>query len=309
MIDMPPYENSNRHTIIAWQGWQMPMGKDWRPLKIDGDYHDGFMIIGDQGGPVLQIRWERPKKAGPLTGGTWLEEKCRRLAVLPEDNPPHPAGFDRVAWVKNVLFRQGVRKTLWWGWSASDVTAMEVMTTSLRKMETNRHVMEELIPHLTVFNPGEDWRWRLYRTSFKVPGTFRLFRQHLFLGDVALMFQRGAQENMMVRQVYPADLALSRRSMDQWLLQINPFPHRRIFRKTDETGWQTEDRANLFGTIQAGIKSAPFPFNRVAPRRCCKMIAKDLRLDRLLMAEHMLPIKGEGFLCEKTVLEMNEDVG
>ena len=61
-------------TDLSWCGWSLPVPADWRPLKIEGGWERGAMMVGDADGPVFKILWWRPE-AEDFAASRWLAER------------------------------------------------------------------------------------------------------------------------------------------------------------------------------------------------------------------------------------------
>jgi len=263
--------------LLAWQGLEVPLRDDWRPLRIEGGYSKGSVTVGDIEGPIFQVRWIRPPKGADTDG--WIKARRQSVAAGQESRgAPRPEGFDSVSWIKNLAVREESKKTVWWGRSPRANALVEILLTNLRGTEVNTQFIKDSLPKLRVVPPSEDSWWRIYSARFFVPAGYRLARQRLATGDIALEFVRGWGERLLVRQVYPAALALERRSMAGWLRDPVFKEHRRFRR-------ETEDRHEGRRIRWTGWKRLPFPLGWITPRRCDSIILQNRDLDRLLIAE------------------------
>jgi hypothetical protein len=85
----------------------------------------------------------------------------------------------------------------------------------------------------------------------------------------------------MLRQVYPAELALTRRPIEKWF-ENPPFHERRKFKEEDTRGksaGKREFRAE-------GWKLIPLPLGFVRPRRCRRIAVVDDSSDRIFLTEY-----------------------
>jgi len=268
---------SQSEDLLSWQGLEIPIREDWRPLRIEGEHSKGSVTIGDIEGPVFQLRWIRPPKGADTSG--WI--KARQISVAggqESRGAPRPEGFDDVSWVKNLAVREESKKTVWWGRSERNGLLVEILLTNLRDSEVNRHFARTCLPKLRIVPLTEDCTWRVYSARFLVPAGYRLTRKRLATGDIALEFVRGRGERLLVRQVYPAGLALERRSMAGWL-RDRVFKGRRRFRR------EMEDCHEGKRIRWTGWKRLPFPLGWVMPRRCDSIILQNQDMDRLFIVE------------------------
>jgi hypothetical protein len=107
----------------------------------------------------------------------------------------------------------------------------------------------------------------------------------------------------VIRQLYPAGLAASRRTLDRWL-EVPPFLDRRRVWKPGREAWRC--RAGVEGIRRCGWRRLPAPLGRVAPRYTTAIAAVDEGLDRLLIAEHQAREQNGADAAEWTVGRMNE---
>ena len=290
-------------TKIAWQGWEIPAVDDWRPLEIDGDYKRGKMMIGNSVAPLLQVKWWRPDEKN-FYAEEWIRARIREFKATPSMNPPRPKAFSNSGWIKELEFQEDVTKTIWYGFERDAGVMMEIVMTSITDKALQAKIITDLIPELKVYSIEEDTYWSLYDISFHVPKGYILKRKHLYSGDIALEFQDDDKRHLVLRQIYPAELALSRRSMGGWL--DNPaFKFKRRFKLESDSEWKT-GKANIVDALKrVGKRYIPFPLQWLFPKYVSAIIAKDSELDRLLIAEAFSDEKEFFAEVEKAVLRMN----
>jgi len=46
--------------VFAWQGWRLEIPEEWSPVKIDGSFEAGQVLLVDIHRPRLGIRWATP---------------------------------------------------------------------------------------------------------------------------------------------------------------------------------------------------------------------------------------------------------
>jgi len=154
---------------------------------------------------------------------------------------------------------------------------VEVLLTNRSDKKTNRWVIRHALPKLTVTGPADDCRWSIYSSRCVVPPGYVLQHKRLAAGDIALEFTGDKGRKLLVRQVFPAMLALQRRSYAGWL-RDRVFKERRRFRRSSESTRDDGLQMNW-----SGWKRVPFPLGLLLPRRCESVIAHDEHLDRLLI--------------------------
>lgn len=269
---------SNNNSVLAWQGLTVPIRRDWRPLKIEGSHKKGAVTVGDMDVPVFQLRWLRPPKG--YDASRWIAKRCKSVAGgQTSEDPPRPEAFDKVDWIRDLAIRQESVKTVWWGYSKKASVLIEVLLTNLCDEKTNRWFVRHALPEITASATTEECTWSIYSAHFVTPAGYILNRKRLVVGDIALEFTADKGRRLVVRQVFPAMLALQRRPYHGWL-RDRVFKERRRFRKGAER--TSEDGLQMNWT---GWKRVPFPLGFVLPRRCEAVIAHDEQRDRLLIVE------------------------
>ena len=92
------------------------MPENWRPLKIEGGWAKGSMMLGTEGEPIVLIKWWRPKDK-QFDMEQWLTRRFKELGALADGAPPTPSGFSVTEWVVNLQRKEGVGKSIWYGYA------------------------------------------------------------------------------------------------------------------------------------------------------------------------------------------------
>lgn len=229
----------------------------------------------------MQVKWLRVSPEA-FDAERWLRRRLGRVANLSAGEAPCPQGFSKTAWVSR---RGEADATLWYGYAPTAGIVIEVVVGK-RKQATEQRALASL----RVFAHGAATRWAVFGSSFESPPGFALLDQRLQLGDVALLFRSGDGSRLTLRQVYPAQLALARRDLADWL-EFPVFQERRRFRLADPVrDWKIHiSGTEMAGALRAGGKRLPFPLGRFAPKKSIGAVVHDRALDRLLIAEHDAP--------------------
>lgn len=284
----------------------MPSG--WQPLKISGTPEKGEMIVGDSMCAFFLINWERTPPEGVPDIRSWGAERLKRHRVVPQANPPAESRFTACAWAQGVQSKDGKETTYWYGYAEPARLVLGVTVNGALPESLRNEVVRGVLPTLRTTAAEAESAWAMYDVGFRVPAGFGLAQRHLFSGDVALEFSRGKQETLLVRQVYPGELALGRRSAESWLASYPFREHRRIRRadmKVDP--WQCKARPALAGVRRMAWKRLPAPLGWCAPRRTCAMAVHDQEMNRLLIAEYMTPAEPDQSLVDTAIVRMNSD--
>ena len=275
---------NNQQSTIAWCGWSMAVPSEWRPLQIRGELKKGSMMIGDSDRPLLLVQWRRVESAD-FDAQAWLKKRFKKQHSAPDDAPPQPRGFSAVAWTREIALRENESKSAWYGYSEEGGLLLELVTTNLTQDKPSSNMLEDILPGLKVTAKDEPCRWSLYDVGFVSPAGFELVRRHLFSGDIALGLAKGKQEGLLLRQVYPAALAVGRRPLERWL-EETPFKERRRPLKVRPNRW---NKNGMNGILRRGRRRLPSPLGWCNSRYSTAIAAVDERLDRVLIAEHLTP--------------------
>lgn len=291
-------------TCLAWCGWQLVIPSDWEPQKIEGSYTKGRMFVGDARAPYMMVRWWRPALNGEkkFDFDAWLKTRFKKLHALPQENPPHSAGVDAAAWVKDLQKKEGMSRTIWYGYNKASDLVVEVLMTSLTPEDIRKQVTEEILPSLRIVTPDQPTPYSLYTVHFLAPPGFILEEHHLFSGDVALKFSK-EKDVLVVRTVYPASLALTRRILKNWFKEP-PFRESRRVGSFEISDWTSTD-GSMKGLLRTGIKRLPIPLGWCNPRHSTAVAVVDEHLDRIRLADLQSPAAHEPTLVAQAVEDMN----
>jgi hypothetical protein len=279
-------------SLLAWAGWQLEMPAAWQPLKLTGTPAKGQMIVGDSTCAMFRIQWERNHLPDAQA---WVTERLRKHGVLPSGTPPGEKRFTACGWAYGVQSEEDKQTTYWYAYSAPAELVLGVTVNGVLPEKLREIVTEQVLPSLRATPVTGESVWAMYDLSFVVPAGFELTRRHLFAGDVALEFRRGRNEMLMVRQVYPGDLALGRRTLENWL-KAYPFHEHRRLKVT-----------NFDGACCRGRKRLGFPLGWVKPRATCAVAQHDPQLNRLLIAEHQSATAADETICRTAIARMNQE--
>ena len=272
--------------ILAWCGWQMKLEPGWRPLRISGGWGHGTMAVGDEEAPVFQVKWLRVDR-DKLDFEKWARRRSRALKVRNFRPAPTPDGFTAAAAAPDTRgFEDTADLTsVWLGFSRAAGLVLEIVMNLDAAKKARRFVSREALPGMTAYPAGSCMRWAVFGGSFESAAGYRLAVTRLLLGDLALLFENG-KDWLMLRQVYPASIALSRRPLDKWM-QTRAFKEYRRYRQispVERTEIECFGR-RLEASRCTGVKQARWPLSAIAPRETITFAAKDIDMDRILIVE------------------------
>ncbi|MFP4053240.1 MAG: hypothetical protein ACLFV7_05175 [Phycisphaerae bacterium] len=269
----------------------------------------GSVLLGDADEPMLRIQWI-PRPRGwilPARPDSWLR---RQVAVVAgrgqlSDNVPQVKGFPHVAWAPEG--KTPAHHAAWAGWH--DLTGMAILLT-LRTddQKVRRLILERVLPTLEISGENDPVDWSLFQVSFRTPPDYTLRRQRLNMGDLTLELGARGGRLLTVRQLYPAELALNRRKMDNWL-KYPPLKNIRRRLILDESlPLHVDDRGNggrMKGIVRTGVHRVKFPLGFLARRGVTAACVEDTARNRLRIAMHEAPSRGDEHAVREAIARMN----
>ena len=250
------------------------MPADWQPIKIEGGWEKGSMMIGLETEPVVLVKWWRPGSAR-FNPQAWLDRRFKDLHALPDPDAPHPDSFDIVGWLRRLERKDGAAKTVWYGHAPRAGLVMECISTSDVRQALRDRFFETLLPRLRAAAIDQPVQWSIFSAAFTSPPGYRLVKRHLVLGDIALDLRNADGHRLILRQVFPASLATRRRRLHGWLAE-SPFLDRRELRKPSSHVDDTR-------VCEQGWKRLPWPMGWLKPLYCDRLAR--VADDRIFIAE------------------------
>jgi hypothetical protein len=208
--------------IVAWQGWRLDLPPRWNPVKLEGDYRQGYALLADLHRPRLGLRWRtltRKQLSDPAawTAATMKQEvgslaAAEAIAYSPPDDSgslqspmlyvePDPPGRDVFLAISKPSGR-----------------GVELIHHAHRR---ERILAEAVLPGFADLPADRAMPWSIFELSCIAPAGFVLQSHRLNAGDLSLTFAgTGGNRNqwILVRQVAVAQLALGRMALDRWLV-------------------------------------------------------------------------------------------
>lgn len=297
---------STSTSLLAWTGWQLEMPGEWRPLKIYGTAKKGWMIVGDALCALFSIHWQRPGRRAIRDGHEWVEGRLKRQGLIADASPPAASQFTACTWARDAETEEGKKTTFWYGYDEYANLLLGIKVNGVLPQEELDQIIDGVLPTLRAAPLNSDQTWALHDVNFDTPEGFELYQRHLYAGDVALELLKGRRELLLVRQVYPGDLALERRPFERWLAKYPFKEHRRLRKRSVVTApWQHPTNLEIAGIRRRGFKRLGFPMGFIVPRFTSAIIAHDRELNRLLIVEHMAANEADDTMVERVICNMN----
>ncbi len=308
---MPAGTEQGEWVWLAWAGWRMRVPRDWRPLRIGGGRRGGSMMIGDQATALVQVKWSRRPPDG-FDPRRWIAERLARRKLVPARSETAPPGgqFDVLAWVRRADSRRNAERSIWYGYSPHAQLLLEVLIHADRARQKPAAVLRGVLASLGGSRPDGPTDWAVFEASFRSPPGMDVVARRFSAGHMAVLFGSAGDgprgRRLLLRQVYPVDLALSRRDLAAWM-RSGPFAERRRFYPAaDPEDWSVPSFGRtLEGLIRRGRKRLPWPLGWAAPRWTVAASARDRELDRLLLAEYDSPEPDGDAAVAEAIGQMN----
>lgn len=251
-----PAARPRRHWL-AWQGWRLTVPSDWNVVQIDGGWSKGFVLLADLERPRMGLRWETlPDGRDPAAA---VEAAMAAEVGSSAGAVEAAAEGETGPWTAARLFLDPDTpgRDLW---IAHGRASGRIVQLSCPTGNGRRRLKPDLVPVLADSDPDGPRAWSVLDLSCFTPAGWTLERQQLSAGDLRLTFTADAGRRLLVRQVAPARLALSRQPIERWLAQ-HPVDRRR----GDSTGEVDRSYAaevagrQIDGLRQAWTRRAPWP--------------------------------------------------
>ena len=217
-----PTTAPTRLAPFAWCGWSLSLPAKWRPVKVAGDATKGSVLFADLDRPRLGLRWETPPEKRVLTGGEadWLVDDLLRREVgrLAADEAVD-CGAATGDWPAARLYvePEPPGRDVFVGVSRTSRRVVELVCHTRRR---DRLLEDLLLPTLHDAAADGPRDWAIFDLAVTTPAGYRMQSHTLSAGDLRLSLTRQVRRAtlpLVVRQIRPARLALSRLPLESWL--------------------------------------------------------------------------------------------
>jgi hypothetical protein len=267
-------------SLFAWQGLRVDLPARWNPVKLDGTFDQGQVLIADLHGPQLGLRWRRAGSKGKLDADDWarraIEAEVGNLAA--ERAKPLPLADDRWPGSTLCLDADPPGRDVWVGHSPASNRLVEVVH-HVRKRD--RVLEDAILPTLRDTPTGEPRAWALFDLSCIVPDEYALKTHRLHAGDVGLTFVNG-RASLAIRQIALARLALQRMPLDKWLAAQEVVAQKH-FRSIGDA--REIELSGATGLSRRAVRRRRFAFMRWLPPTIVTIALHAAARDRLVLAQ------------------------
>jgi hypothetical protein len=267
--------------IVSWQGWHIEIPRRWDPVKLEGDHAQGHALFADTVRPRLGLRWQTPRKSGGDPSDA-VESALKAEVGLLASKEARPVPLEPQLWQSPLLYvePQPPGRDVFCGFST--------VSGRLLQLAYHAHRRESLfasgiLPTLEDLSLERAALWSIFDLNCVIPGGMHLKNQRLNAGDLGLTFSDRLEE-VTVRQIAVAQLALQRLPLDGWITD-----HQKPARR-----YHTPTGVFADTTLSIGDRDLPARISRMhrrlryallwnVPPVCTTIAAHDAERDRLML--------------------------
>jgi hypothetical protein len=271
---------------FAWQGWDILIPSEWDPVRLEGDFDSGTVLLADLARPRVGLRWQRlsPKAKSVDAVDRAMRGEVGTLAA----EEARAASDERWAGAKLYVERDPPGRDVFVGYSPASQRIVQLVC-HIEKPRRDRLLSEKLLPALTDRAAEDEQLWSVFGLSCRLDRSFRLESHKLLAGDLSLSFSdvTKPRREVVVRQIGVAQLALQRVPIAQWLWrqQSTRAKHYRAVKEQDAIELTACDGRTLKGVRGASRRRRRFFFMRRLPRELLTLALHDEARDRLVIVQ------------------------
>lgn len=240
-------------------------------MKIEGDWTKGSILIADFHATRLAIRWQAAPKRR-FDSKKWTQSAIASEVgqlMLKESKEHVPSDVFSVG--RLFIEPEPPGRDVWVGQSRASNRLLEIVyqTKTLSPVLRDR-----ILPAISDQAPGDAQRWSIFDLSCTVEAGWKLKSNRLNAGDLTLSFEK-KNDVLIVRQLAPATLALSRQPLERWLDS-----QQQIWKKVYRVKGQIDSLTNAPDVSKC--------LSRTIPRRRRFFLARWIIPQRVTLAHHDL---------------------
>jgi len=277
-------EAGKRRQCIAWHGWSLDVPADWNPVRIEGGWRSGFVLLADLHKPRLGLRW------GAVGGkrfdaGIWARSAMRDEVGVIASREAKP--LDREGFEASIHYLEPdlPGRDVWVGYSPASGRGVELIYHAQRRDDV---LANRILPTLRDCAPGAATPWSAFDLSCVAPVGMTLKAHDFSAGDLRLAFACGKTRRFAsVRQIAVAKLALTRMPLAKWLADDLRGRRAHYAASADEfeVAHETSDARALRGIGKRLRRRWRSFFMRWIPRELVAAALHDEARDRLVLVQ------------------------
>jgi hypothetical protein len=273
--------------LLCWHGWRLELPEGWDPVRLEGDFAAGYVLLADLHRPRLGMKWEtlsrRKLDVTKLVHGALKDE----VGVLAADEAEEKNLGEQ--WQGGRLYteRNPPGRDVLVGYSTTSRRLLQVVY-HVPKDGRDRIFAESILPTLADESDDAVQKWSIFELSCRAPRELGLQSQRLLAGDLSLNFASDSRrERLTVRQIAVAQLALQRTKLDQWLRRQQSLSrkHYRPEKLQEPIEVITDDGRRIIGLRGPMHRRRRFFFLRKLPREQVTYAMHDEARDRIAIVQ------------------------
>jgi hypothetical protein len=279
---------------FGWAGLLMDIPGQWRLYKVEGSARQGQVGLADSMHPRLEILWDTVRNKGidahrlalrhlkrvvGKTAGKDFENDVERIR---NDN------FNPLLFYRNKS--AGLDQCT--AYCPKTYRAFEI-AYHLNASPEDNGFRKDMLASLKDQPADSGQKWAFYSVSFVAPPGYVYSSSSLNLGDMSVTLvdnhSRGLRPSVSIRQIYPAELALSRKKMEEMLKdiakqqhQVYRAKHRRWFGHGGIVSETVDTSIGKAVVTDLQLRPLLLPFSWRMPRTQRLWLIHDVKSDRLI---------------------------
>ena len=221
----PPAAAPAAMQCIAWAGYVVSAPESYRMAAVTGAYRRGTFALADDDRVRLELAWDTA--GGRRINAERITRRCvaraaggRRRAKRLQIENVQLEGFTNVVRWRGTNPKQRQKE------SCDHVVGYCSLTKRFLRMayqpgteEQDDAFRQRMLPTIRDQHPDRPQKWRFFGIGFDAPAGLLYEDAKLNLGDMSVAMADAKRRRLLtVRYVYPADLALARQDLRQWLM-------------------------------------------------------------------------------------------
>ena len=276
--------DSGKRQCIAWQGWSLDVPADWNPVRIEGGWRSGFVLLADLHKPRLGLRWGAVG-GKRFTADIWARSAMRDEVGVIAAKEAKPLACGPFEASIHYPEPEPPGRDVWAGFSRTSGRGAELI---YHAQQRDNVLADQVVPTLRDGAPDQPQSWSVFDLSCVAPAGMRL-KSHLFnAGDLRLAFACARTGRYAsIRQIAVAKLALSRMPLANWLADElrSRSLHYAASTEASEREHQTTDGRALCGLCRSLERRWRSFFMRWIPRELEVAALHDEARDRLVLVQ------------------------
>jgi len=227
--------NSQKKDILGlhpfgWAGVLLDIPENWRPYRVEGSARQGQLGLADNVHPRLEILWDTVRGKGVDPHRLALRHLKRVVGKV--EDAVFDAAVERISnnnFNPLLFYRDkdaGLDQCTAFCPATNRVFEIAYHTNNSPEDDAFR---KDMLRNLRDQPAESGQKWAFFSVSFIAPSAFLYSSSTLNLGDMSVTIMdnrgRGLRPSITIRQIYPAELALSRRKMEEILADIAKQQH------------------------------------------------------------------------------------